>query len=371
MIRVQKHQRGLVFTDGSYVRCLGPGSHFADWVPRTEVLLVDTYELLKVTRGKSDYEADASLMAEMKILDVPDDSIAIHYVDGHLKDIFAPGTYAYWNTSAVHTFKIPSLSSPRIAIDLDSSALNNAGLRAYVHRVQIEAYQKGLLFFDGVYQQTLEPGAHYFWKGPVQVNVTAVDMRQLQLDMTGQEILTLDRVSVRINFAGQYRIVDPVRAFVQIKSYEEQLYIALQLVLREYVGTMTLDDLLQKKEEINQFVLGRLKEKAAALGIEFLQAGVKDIVLPGDFKEIMNLVLVAERKAQANLITRREEIASTRSLLNTARLMDENPTLYRLKELEFVERMAEKVGSISLSPGAGILEQLAGMIASRKDQKPA
>ena len=78
----------------------------------------------------------------------------------------------------------------------------------------------------------------------------------------------------------------------------------------------------------------------------------------------MNGVLVAEKRAQANVITRREEVASTRSLLNTARLMDENKTLYKLKELEYIERISENVGSISLMGGGNILTQLTSVLSA-------
>lgn len=89
-----------------------------------------------------------------------------------------------------------------------------------------------------------------------------------------------------------------------------------------------------------------------------LDCGVKDIVLPGDIKDIMNQVLIAEKKAQANLITRREETASTRSLLNTAKLMEDNAMLYKLKEMEYVEKIAEKINNISLSGSGQIVDQL-------------
>jgi len=73
-------------------------------------------------------------------------------------------------------------------------------------------------------------------------------------------------------------------------------------------------------------------------------------------------VLVAEKRAQANVITRREEVASTRSLLNTAKLMDENKTLYKLKELEYIERICENVGNINLNGNADVLTQLTGIL---------
>ena len=134
-----------------------------------------------------------------------------------------------------------------------------------------------------------------------------------------------------------------------IKNYEEQLYILMQLALREYIGAYTLDDKLQRKESISTQVVSAIKDKASEMGLELFSAGVKDIILPGDVKDIINQVLIAEKKAQANVIMRREETASTRSLLNTAKIMDENKTLYRLKELEYIERISEKISSITLS----------------------
>ena len=100
--------------------------------------------------------------------------------------------------------------------------------------------------------------------------------------------------------------------------------------------------------------------------MELGNVGIKDIILPGEIRTIMNTVLIAEKQAQANVITRREEVASTRSLLNTARLMEENKILYRLKEMEYLEKICEKVGSISLSGGSGLLGQLAELTKGRE-----
>ena len=125
------------------------------------------------------------------------------------------------------------------------------------------------------------------------------------------------------------------------------------------MGKYRLDELLAQKEEISSYVLEKLKERQEEYCVEMTGAGIKDIILPGEIREIMNTVLIAEKKAQANVIMRREEVASTRSLLNTARLMDENQTLFKLKEMEYLERICDKVGSISLNGGRGVLAQLA------------
>jgi regulator of protease activity HflC (stomatin/prohibitin superfamily) len=98
--------------------------------------------------------------------------------------------------------------------------------------------------------------------------------------------------------------------------------------------------------------------KSVKFGLEIGHSGIKDVILPGEIRDIMNQVLIAEKKSQANVIMRREETASTRSLLNTAKLMEENEVLYRLKELEYIERISEKISQITLSGGTQIADQL-------------
>ncbi|MEG2678160.1 MAG: slipin family protein, partial [Oscillospiraceae bacterium] len=134
------------------------------------------------------------------------------------------------------------------------------------------------------------------------------------------------------------------------------------LALRDYVGKQRLDDILANKDEMSHYVFERLKAKEKELFVEITDAGVKDIILPGEIRDIMNTVLVAEKRAQANVITRREEVASTRSLLNTAKLMEENQTLYKLKELEHIERICENVGNINLNGNGDVLSQLMSMM---------
>lgn len=185
-----------------------------------------------------------------------------------------------------------------------------------------------------------------------------MDTRSLQIEIIGQEIMVLDKVAIRINFVCNYKITDYVKIHTEIDDYEKQIRILLQLALREYVGKYRLDEILENKEQMSQVCLARLKEKETEYFVSFSDAGVKDIILPGEIRSIMNTVLIAEKKAQANVITRREEVASTRSLLNTAKLMDENQALYKLKELEYLEKICENVGSISVNGGTDLLSQL-------------
>jgi regulator of protease activity HflC (stomatin/prohibitin superfamily) len=134
--------------------------------------------------------------------------------------------------------------------------------------------------------------------------------------------------------------------------------VLMQLALREYIGMLTLDELLERKTIVSENILETMSASAANIGVEITESGIRDIILPGDVKDIMNQVLVAEKKAQANIITRREETASTRSLLNTAKLMEDNTMLFKLKEMEYVEKIADKINRISLSGGNQVLDQL-------------
>jgi len=196
------------------------------------------------------------------------------------------------------------------------------------------------------------------------VDVQGVDLRSQQVEVSGQEILTKDKAAIRVNFDVQYKIVDVIKALVDTKDATRQMYTLVQLALREYIGTMTLDEILSRKEEVAPFVMSKVKTRLEDLGIEMLSCGMRDIILPGDVKAIINQVLIAQKKAQANNITRQEETAATRSLMNTAKLMEQNSMLYKLKELEFVERIADKVGEITVNGSGEVLSQLRGLFGS-------
>jgi len=149
-----------------------------------------------------------------------------------------------------------------------------------------------------------------------------------------------------------------VKALVNNKEFDKQLYVLMQLALRAFVGGLTLDDLLSKKDTIAAAILDEVTSKITDLGLVVSDAGIRDVILPGDMKEIMNQVLVAEKKAQANSIMRREETAAVRSMLNTAKLMEENEMLWKLKEMEYVEKIADKIGEITISGSGNIIGQL-------------
>jgi len=309
---------------------------------------------------------DKALADILHVVEVKDNEIVLHYENGLLGQVFTAGRYAFWKSIIQHEFVRADISKLEITENLDRATLMNKLVAPYVRSVSVENYERALLFIDGKYERVLESGVYNWWKNAIAVHVARVDMRQQQLEINGQEILTRDKAGLRINAWASYRVTDIEKAVLQNKEYDKQLYVAFQLALRQYVAGYNFDELLEKKENIVPYVLQNVKDKAEALGVEVKDFGIRDIILPGDVKEIMNQVLIAEKKAQANTIMRREETASTRSLLNTAKLMEENAMLWKLKEMEYVENIAEKINNISVSGNGMLIEQLKQIFVSQK-----
>jgi regulator of protease activity HflC (stomatin/prohibitin superfamily) len=152
--------------------------------------------------------------------------------------------------------------------------------------------------------------------------------------------MTADKVTLRINIDVTYRLVDPARAVSATDDVRQALYREVQHALRAAVAARELDALLVGKDETAREVEQALRGRAAELGLALTSVGIRDLILPGEMKELMNKVTEAKKAAEANLIARREETAAIRSQANTARLLVENPTLMRLRELEVLEKIA-------------------------------
>lgn len=279
--------------------------------------------------------------------------VAIVSFDGEPKHLVLPNTIrAFWKTvTQVDVEMIDTAIDMRIA-KRHLDRLDLARVPVATNAV-VEAHEAGLLMVDGKLEGRLSPGRHAFWQVGRTVKVVKVDLRPQPLEITAQEILTKDRVGVRVTLTAFYQITDPEKAALASGDVPGTLYRLVQFAIREAVATRTLDDILAARDTIDEEVRAFVKSRAEQLGAEVKEIGVKDVILPGDVRELLNKVVEAERVAKANLIRRQEETAATRSLLNTSRLMEDNPLLLRLKELEALEKLVEKVGRIDLHTGQG------------------
>ncbi len=310
---------------------------------------------------------DAELANALQVIEVSDNEIVLQYENGLIKQVLTAGRYAFWkNVINNYEFIKADVSKIDISENISRAVLQHKLVAPYVRAYTVEHYEKAVLFIDGKYAQILPAGIYYWWKNNVTIVVGKADTRMQQIEINEQEILTKDKAALRINGYAQYKVTDIEKALLQNKDYERQLYVAFQLALREYVGALSFDELLEKKETILPFILEAVKNAAEDLGVAVNGFGIRDIILPGDVKDIMNKVLVAEKNAQANSIMRREETASTRSLLNTAKLMEDNTMLWKLKEMEYVEKIADKISNISVSGNGALIEQLKQIFVAQK-----
>jgi len=355
-IRIKAHQVGLVFKNGNLIKVLSEGKH---WIFFSEEVTV--YD--KTVAFHSPVELNILLenkdfAAMIEVVNVKDSEIVLKFVNGNFNDFLVPGRYIFWKGIIDYQFIKADISDVNINESILKSLLDLQKLKPLVRKFTIASNETGLLYVDGKFIKQLAAGTSYFWNNNTTIEVKTADLRKQQLEIAGQELLTKDKAALRINFYVWFKITDFIIALTENKDYEKQLYVLMQLALRETTGVLTLDELLAKKESIGNEIVAATVSKAKAMGIELSEAGIRDVILPGDMKDIMNQVLIAEKKAQANSIMRREETASTRSLLNTAKLMEDNAMLLKLKEMEYVEKIAEKINTISVSGSGQLVDQL-------------
>lgn len=360
-IIINENMKGLLFKNGQFIKLLGAGKYRTWGGKAIESVSLDA----PLESDHCPLEvllADPVISRETVSVEVEDKQLVLHYADGIFRHALTTGKYAFWKAGKTHEFRRVDLDSPEVDSALPGHLFAKMPEELYT-KVEVAPHQKAVLFLNCKPTKLLDAGVYYFWNTDVSVAVKKADIRLTAMTVSGQELLTKDKVTLRITFVCNFRVTDPEKALTLVDDHISQLYVAVQLALREYVGSYRLDEILENKEEISRYVLEKLAAKREELFVEITEAGVKDIILPGEIREIMNTVLAAEKRAQANVITRREEVASTRSLLNTAKLMEENPTLYKLKELEYLERICENVGNIQVS-GGDMLTQLTALFRS-------
>lgn len=362
---INENQRGLLFKNGRFIKLLTPGKYHSLFHKKIEVLSIhqqinSSYATIDILLQNRDIH---SLTTQINI---HDQQLALHFVNEQFTDILPTGQYAFWNIYDKHTFQIIDTCDCFVHENIPQYIFQKIPQHYFI-KIEVKDYEKAILIINNQFSQLLDSGTYYFWNTQSNIEYHIIDTRITQMNIVGQEILTQDKVSLRINFVCYYKVIDFIKLFLEFNDFKEQIRITTQLIMREFIGQYRLDDILENKSAISKKIFYKLKEKAKEYYIEIFDAGIKDIILPGEIRDIMNTVLIAQKKAQANVITRREEVASTRSLLNTAKLMDENKTLYKLKELEYLENICLNVGEINVNGNQQLLQQLTKIINGHDD----
>jgi len=258
------------------------------------------------------------------------------------------GVHSVWKHKDVAVEVVEVAGVETVPVDADVKAVIAAG--EYVEVVVPEG-AAGVRFKDGAVDAVLAPGRFASFCVEHAVSIVAIDLRERVVTVQGQDILTRDKVTVRLNTSITYAVADVKLLVTSAKSADELLYLTVQLALRDQVAKHTLDELLSDRTLLDEHMRPAIAARAKELGISLLSFGVKDIILPGEMRTLLNKVIEAQKTAEANVILRREETAAVRSMAQTAKLLEENPVLMRLKELDAYKELAEKVGTLTVVLG--------------------
>ena len=339
--KIRSYEMGLLFRDGELRGLIPAGTHwYFDPFCKVRVDVVSQRDPWLVHDKLDMIVKSDALKNHAIVLDLKDHERALVWIEYRFSHILPAGLYAYWtgqknvrvevidarNARFEHTELKVIARSPMAQRVLDVSTVN----RDHV----------GVLFVDGRYIDTLAPGLYAFWKGQSEAKVVEIDLRETMVDVGGQDIMTADKVTLRLNAVVTYKIVDARKAISQTDDVRQALYRETQLVLRGVIGARELDTFLTDKDAVAKDIEDNIRRRASELGLEIASVGIRDVILPGDMKDLINKVTEARKVAEANLISRREETAAMRSQSNTAKLLADNPVLMRLRELEVLEKIA-------------------------------
>jgi regulator of protease activity HflC (stomatin/prohibitin superfamily) len=352
VVRVKLNERVVIFRGGVPLRAFAAGRHIV-WGRHITEQRFNLADL--VFRALPEVRAVLA-SAEYREVTVGSLERGVLFRDGVPVVFLRPGVHRFWTIDPSVVLSIFDVTQPLPAL---TQELEQLIPRAEYVDVTVQAHELGLRYDQGRLASVLQPGRYKVWTHPeAQARIANVDMRRTEVALAGQELMTRDKVSLRLTLVVAFAIEDPVLATHKVDNVRDALYVATQLAARTYVASVTLDELLEGRDGFTRFLAQEVVPKAKAFGVRVEDLGVKDVVLPGEMKLLLNRVIEAEKVAAANVISRREETAATRSLVNTARLMADQPILLRLKELDAMKEIAAQINEVRIVVGAENLKSL-------------
>lgn len=369
IISVPLDERVFVNVNRVPAGCLGPGRHFVltGWPLRhVEFVRVSTEPIACKLKAE---EVALVLPEDLRVVRLAPHERAVISIRGKPTRWLGAGEHAVWTVEkTVERTAAGARVLPAVGIEVfDASGIAAEPLRDEIRalvpaadRVEVTVPEGAvaLRFVDGILDAELGPGRHAAWTVLRKITFAVIDRRERILAVTGQEVMTRDRVTLRLNLSVAFRVADARRLATVAKDPDEIVHLAVQVAARQAVATRTLDELLAARDALAGAIVGEVRGKALGLGLDVTTLALKDFVLPGEMKTLLNRVIEAQKEAEANVILRREETAATRSLAQTAKLFSENPVIMRLKELEALSAMASKVGKVDVILGDGVLKAL-------------
>lgn len=345
-------QRGALLREGEVVRVLEPGRH-AFLGKRNKLMTWNTNELAFWAPPEVLVALPPAWFTTVAL--TPTERAVVFRDDKPMK-FLRPGVHRVWTVDPGVRVRTFAVTDPAPELTDELRAIIPAG---ELIEQQVKQFEKGLLYVQGRFEGMLEPGKHAFWNHPgARITVAVLDTRVQKLEVPGQDLMTRDKVTLRLTLTAEYAPADAPTTVHAVADVKEALYLAVQLAARQYVAGVTLDELLEGKGALDAYLEAQVMPRAEQFGVRLHRVGVKDVILPGEMKTLLNKVIEAEKAAAANVILRREDAAATRNMAQTAKVIAENPVLMRLKELETLRDVAEKIDEVKLVLGGENLVKL-------------
>lgn len=348
---IQEGQRALVYEDGVLARVLGPGRYRVHrWFRDVRVRTIEASERITALEPGMERVLPAE---DARLLEVGAHEIALISHRGAPERVLGPGAWVLWQFDGRVDAQIVDMRPLVVDVPTRFWPLAGTVLRTQV----VRPWQRVVVVANGEQAEVLREGAYAMSTYDRNLEVIVFDTREQELQVRGQELITADKVTLRLNVVFKYRITDPVVAVRATSGLYDALYAEVQLAARTAVAGVTVDQLLEQRVELAAAMVAAVRERVGTWGVLAARLDIKDVVLPGDMKVLLNQVIEAEKRAAAQNILRREETAATRSLANTARLLENNPVLLRLKEIELYKEMAERIPNLSVVVTPAELQQ--------------
>lgn len=354
-LKVNENEKALVYKDEKFVKLLDVGVH-------KMFHLFQNYKVERVDIRHNGIDGEKArrlyrLFPEVveryfTVVDLADHERAYVSINGKFADFMLLGELKlYWKELDITVERVDIRTEYQVTakhkgyLDMFSTAVRG------VNKHTVGAHEQSFLYHNETFVEVLPAGKHYFYTELNEIETVKVDTRIKELEINAQELLSADKVTLRCNLTMHYRVTDGMTYLTAVDTPREYLYKQLQFAVRKYLGAMPIDEILSMQHTLSTSILEAFATVCAQIGVTVEGVHIKDIILPGEMREIFNQVIEASKRAEANNIQRREETAATRSLLNTAKLMKDNPALARLKELEALEKITQTVGTLNVYGG--------------------
>jgi regulator of protease activity HflC (stomatin/prohibitin superfamily) len=220
-------------------------------------------------------------------------------------------------------------------------------------RVTVFEYQRGLVYKKGRFAKILAPGQYLIYRPWTTVRL--VDARRRFVTVSGQEVVAADGVTLKVSLAVSFEVVDPAKAVNQVDNYESAFYLAMQIAARSVIGSVSVDDLIEKRLDIAARLTEAAETPVGELGLRLISAEIKDIMLPGETRRAFAQVVKARKEGQAALELARGETAALRNLANIASVLESHPALLQLRALQQLAASPNNTLVMGMPEGTSVL----------------